>query len=416
MKRLLEGRRVHESSGKARVIEALQKPAPYGPDIDLGRYEFEEARVEGDPSVLSESGLERAAMRVGMDSSSPSYIQLNQMAIYRAIHRALEKYNVTIMPLREALEKLEVARELSWKLIKPETDKYTAHAYLYGGELGYFIYVPPRTKVPLPIYSCLAITVEKRVQFAHNVIYVGEGSEAHVVTGCSVPHGVSEGVHIGISEFYVGRNAKLTFSMVHAWARGLHVRPRTAARLESGGEFVNYYVLYSPVGSIQAYPRAVLEENAKTYMASIIAGSESGVYDLGSMAVLEGRGSSAEIVSRVVARDSCKIYARAEIRGEAPKSKGHIECLGLLLSNDSMISSIPIITSTTLESRISHEAAIGMIAQEELEYLMCKGFTEEEAKAILVRGFMSVEAPGIPSRVKVEMDKILDMVSRQAIG
>ena len=398
------------------MVEALQKPAPYGPDIDLSKYEFKEARVESDTSVVSKTELKKVTMRVGMDAQPPSYLQLNETAIYKAVQKALEKYNVIVMPLRIALERVEIARELSWKLIKPEADKYTAHAYLYGGELGYFIYVPPHTKVPIPIYSCLAITAEKRIQFAHNVIYVSEGSEAHVVTGCSVPHGVSKGVHIGISEFYVGRNARLTFSMIHAWAVGLHVRPRTAARVESGGEFVNYYILYSPVESIQAYPRVVLKEQAKTYMASIIAGSGSGVYDLGSMAILEGRGSSAEIVSRVVAKDNSRVYARAEVYSKAPESKGHIECLGLLLSNNSVISSIPTITSSTLESRVSHEAAIGMIAQEELEYLMSKGFTEEEAKAILVRGFMSIEAPGIPSRVKMEIDRILDMVSKHAIG
>ncbi|MEM4656446.1 MAG: SufD family Fe-S cluster assembly protein [Acidilobaceae archaeon] len=256
---------------------------------------------------------------------------------------------------------------------------------------------------------------ERRAMLAHNVVYVDDGAEAHVVTGCTIPHGVKGGLHVGISEFYVGRDARLTFSMIHSWAEGLHVRPRTAAKVAEGGEYVSYYMIYSPVSSIQLFPRTILDMGAKPYAASVIAGRAQGNYDIGTKAQLEGTGSSAELVSRVVAFEDSKIYARGYIEGLAPESRGHIECLGLLASPNAEISSIPIVTSRNPQSILSHEAAIGIIAREELEYLESKGFTEDEAKSIIIRGFMNIEAPGLPDMVKAQVKRLIDHIARAGV-
>lgn len=396
-----------------RVLKALEKPALYGPDIDLSKYRIEEPGVEEVREV--DQVVVNTASRVGLDSSSLAYIQKNEQALATMMTKLLEKYGVVVLPTREALTKESIARELAWRLVDPAGDKYTAFTYLYGGEVGYFIYVPPGVKVPIPIYTCLSIVTNNVVQTSHNIVYVDEGAEAHLVTGCTISHGVKDGIHIGISEFYVARNAKLTYTMLHAWARGLHVRPRTAVKVGEGGEYVSYYVTYSPVASIQTYPVVYLDRNARAYLASIIASSEEGVYDVGSRAVLEKPGAAVENVSRVVARDVSETYARAEIEALELDTKGHIECLGLLLSTNAVISSIPIITSRKRGALLSHEAAIGLVAEEEIDYLMSRGFTEEEAKSVLVRGFMNIDAP-LPPSIKKQVDYILDMVAKYAVG
>ncbi|MEM3976516.1 MAG: SufD family Fe-S cluster assembly protein [Desulfurococcaceae archaeon] len=396
------------------IKKALDKPAKYGPDIDLQRYKLEDVLIE-EVKEIADPGVVSAAPRVGLASDKLTYVQANEKVLYTAMTRALSKYGVLVLSTREAVERFPRASDLVWRLVDPTTDKYVAAAYLYGGEAGYFIYVPPYTKVPVPIYTCLAITSNNTVQFAHNVVYVDEGSEANVVTGCAIPHGVYSGVHVGVSEFYVARNAKLTFTMVHAWAGGLHVRPRTRVSVDEGGEYVSYYVTYSPVASIQTYPVVNLGKNARAYLASIIASSKSGVYDIGSGSVLEAPGASVENASRVIARDESSVYARAEIEALESDTRGHVECLGLLLSPKATISSIPIITSRKQGAVLSHEAAIGLIAQKEIDYLMSRGFTEEEAKAVLVRGFMNIEAP-IPPVIKKQVDTILDVVTKYAVG
>jgi len=402
---------------KREIVEkALEKPSPYGPDIDLSKFEM----VEPGFDVLDEGKIDdrvaNTLSRVSLPHGSVAYLQVDETALYKALEKTLARYNVVIMPLRLALQKYDIAKKISWNLIDPSIDKYTASAYLYGGETGYFIYVPPNTKVPIPVYTCLALVSDKRIQFVHNVVYVDEGSELHLITGCAVPHGVYEGLHIGISEYYVGRNARLTFTMVHAWSKGVHVRPRTSVYVEEGGEYVSYYVIYSQVSSLQTYPAVNLKKGGRAYLASIIAGSGDGVYDVGSKAILREDGSSAEIISRNIAYDSSKIYARSDIEAWEANTRGHIECLGLLLSDNASISSIPVITSRKQGALLSHEAAIGVIAKEELEYLMSKGFTENEARAVIIRGFMSVEPHGIPLNIRREIDRILDLVAKQAVG
>lgn len=395
------------------VKQALTKPAPYGPDIDLFKYRIEE------PDVTElrepETPIIEASKRVGLEPDNIAYIQSNERAMYTLLAKSLSKYGVVLMPTRIALEKFPKARELAWRLLDPTKDKYVAFSYLYGGETGYFIYVPPGVKVPIPIYTCLAITSNNVAQTVHNIVYVDDGAEVNLVTGCAIPHGVRDGIHIGLSEYYVGKGARLTFTMVHAWAEGLHVRPRTVVRVDEGGEYVSYYVTYSPVASIQTYPIVYQARNARSYLASIIAANGRGVYDIGSMSVLMEPGASSENISRVVARDESSVYARAEIEALESDTRGHIECLGLLLSPTAHISSIPIVTSRKHGAMLSHEAAIGLIAEKEIEYLKSRGFTEDEARSVLIRGFMNIDAP-IPPVVKKQVENILDIVTKYAVG
>jgi Fe-S cluster assembly scaffold protein SufB len=111
-----------------------------------------------------------------------------------------------------------------------------------------------------------------------------------------------------------------------------------------------------------------------------------------------------------------RVKARAEIIGRAPEARGHIECLGLLVSGKASIAAYPHIVSENPGSTLSHEAAIGKISREELEYLMSRGFTEDEAKSIIVRGFMRVDAPGLPEVVRRHVDNIVSTISKLAIG
>jgi len=394
----------------------LEKPSPYGPDIDLSKYKLgepaiDELRVDNLPKAV-----DNVLERLGINPNQVSYFQIDEEARYRVMEKYLAKYGVVIKPLKKALMESDLPRKLIWSIVKPDTDKYTAATKLYGGEIGYFIYVPPNTRVPLPIYTCLAIVSDKKIQFAHNIVYVDDHSEAHLVTGCAVPHGVADGVHIDISEFYVGRGARLTYTMIHAWTEGLHVRPRTGVVVEENGEYVSYYIVYSPVGSIQTYPKIFLNRGSKAYLASIVSGSRRGVYDIGSSTILREEYSSSEIVSRTLARDESQVIARAEVEAYEKNTKGHVECLGLLLSNKAYISSIPVITSKKQGALLSHEAAIGVIAEKELEYLMSKGFTEDEAKSILIRGFMDTNVPGLPDNIRRETNRIIDLIVKHAVG
>ncbi|MEZ0346820.1 MAG: SufD family Fe-S cluster assembly protein [Infirmifilum sp.] len=400
---------------KDSVLKALNKPAPYGPDIDLSIYK------SANPLSTEEGftdGLERSIEeKVGVTYKQLSYFQWGETALAKAMAEKFKGIGVIVEPLNRALERNELARRLAWKLIPPDTDKYTAHTYLYGKETGYFIYVPPNVKTPWPIYTCLSLfTGENEVQHAHNIVYVDEGAEAIVTTGCLVPHGKRGGLHIGISEFYVAKNAKLIFTMLHSWGEGTHVRPRTAVYVDEGGQYISYYVIYSPVASLQTDPKVFLREDAHAKLVSVIAGSGEGYYDVGGVAVLEGERASSELVSRIISARGSSIYSRAKIEARSTKTKGHIECLGVLMDDKSTLEAIPILSSRVQEVELTHEAAIGTIAGEKIEYLMSKGFSEDEARALLIRGFLTPEVSGIPQSLKSEIDRIIDYVVRHSLG
>ncbi|MCC6057931.1 MAG: SufD family Fe-S cluster assembly protein, partial [Desulfurococcaceae archaeon] len=194
------------------------------------------------------------------------------------------------------------------------------------------------------------------------------------------------------------------FVMVHSWNRVSHVRPRTAVFVKSGGKYISYYVNLSRVKTLQTYPVVYLNDNAYTYLASIVLGVEDSDIDVGNAVYLEGENSVAEIVSRSISRDSTRIVARASI--VAKNGRGHIDCRGLMLSDRAVIKTIPELQALTPNAILTHEASIGRLAEDEINYLISKGFTKEEAIAILLRGFVSVEVKGLPQKVREYIETI----------
>jgi len=381
-----------------KILKALSKPSKYGIDLDISKYIIEEAKISEYVNEEESKILEKSSEKIGIEKEKFNYIQINQKAIFKKY----EEKNIIVIPLKKAIEENEIAKKFSWKIIDPSYDKYTALTYLKGNDIGYFIYVPPNTKVDFPIYNCLIL--KKNIQLVHNLIFVDKNSEAHIVSGCTVPH-QTEGIHIGISEFYISRNAKASFTMIHSWSKNVHVRPRTVAYVEENGEFINYYISYSEVASLQMYPKVILNNNSKAHMYSLIIGRNNAKYDVGSKAILNGKNSSAEIISRVIALEESEIITRAKIIGKN-LSRGHIECFGLIESEKAKISTYPILISKNKEAVLTHEAAIGKISREEIEYLMARGFNEEEAKSLIIKGFSSIEVKGLPEIIKKQIEII----------
>ena len=383
-----------------KILKALLKPSKYGIDLDISKYVVEEAEISEYANEDENKILEKASEKIGIEKEKFNYIQINQKAIFKKY----QEKGLIVIPLKKAIEENEIAKKFSWKIIDPSYDKYTALTYLKGNDIGYFIYVPPNTKIDFPIYNCLIL--KKDIQLVHNLIFVDKNSEAHIISGCTVPH-QTEGIHIGISEFYISKNAKASFTMLHSWSKNVHVRPRTVAYVEENGEFINYYISYSEVASLQMYPKVILNDNAKTQMYSLIIGKNNAKYDIGSEAILNGKNSSAEIISRVIALEESEIITRAKIIGKN-YSKGHIECFGLIESEKAKISTYPILISKNQEATLTHEAAIGKISREEIEYLMAKGFNEEEAKSIIIRGFSNIEVKELPEIIRKQIQYIKD--------
>lgn len=391
-----------------KASKAKGKKAALGPDINLEEYTSEHTphSVVDKLEMLPDIDKKRMIL-AGVDASeegrSGTYIQKDTKAVYSQS----KQEGLEVIPIKEALEKYDWVQEYYWKLVSVDTDKYTARAQLELHD-GYVIRALPGSTVVYPVQACLYLEKEGLSQNVHNIIIAEEGSELHIITGCATAAHLRSGLHVGISEFFVRKNAKLSFTMIHHWAEEMMVRPRSVGIVEEGGLFLNNYICMRPVKSLQMYPTTYLAgKGAVARFYSLLVGSPDSEIDVGGRMYLQEADTRAEIISRAITNGG-NIIARGDLIGEVPGIRGHLECRGLIL-NGGIIHAIPELQGKTDGVELSHEAAVGKIAQEEILYLMSRGLTEDEATSTIVRGFLSVDIPGLPPALKAEIDRAVDL-------
>ncbi len=398
-----------------RAEKAKEKKALYGEDIDLEKFIKEEAGEHEKVSRANEvpKKVQETLLKVGVDPNeeerSGTFVQVDQSGVCTTC----ASESVEIMGMNVALDKYGWLKDYMWKAVAVDSDKYTAQTALrekeQGGSGGYFIRSMPGSKEVFPLQACMFIGDENVMQTAHNVIIAEENSELHIITGCATGEDVTSALHVGVSEFYLKKGAKITFTMVHNWAEQVDVRPRTGVMVGDESTYISNYILTSPVRSIQSYPTAYCTgNNSKVVFQSILGGQKESILDMGSRVILEGEGCSTEMISRSVSKDQSQIYARGHLAGRAKNVKGHLECHGLVLSDDSMIYAIPELEGASTELELSHEAAVGKIDEAEVLYLMSRGLSEEEAASMIVRGFLSIDIAGLPPELAAETKRMMD--------
>jgi Fe-S cluster assembly scaffold protein SufB len=354
------------------------------------------ADVRTDALTVGIAAAERACR-------SGSFFQMDNSVLFsESFAEGLE-----VMSSQEAVKKYPWVEELRWKLVNPEADDYTRSVREHQHH-GYFIRALPGAKVQMPLQACLFLEQEALAQKVHNIIVAEEGSELNIITGCASGHKVKTGLHVGISEFYVRKGAQLTFTMIHSWGEQVAVRPRSAALVEEGGTFLSNYVCLKPVGTLQMYPTVrLVGEGALTRLHSILYAGPGTTLDIGGRVILSSPHTRAEIISRSITKGG-EIIARGHLVGSAPDIKAHLECRGLILGEGGRIYAIPELEGSVEGVDLSHEAAVGKIAEEEVQYLSARGLSSDEAVAMIVRGFLDVDIKGLPEALKEEIRKAID--------
>ncbi len=353
---------------------------------------------------------ERERLKVlGMDDSlkrEGKFFQVDK----KAVLCQKEVEGLEILPIKEALEKYNWLENYYWKALSPEQDEFTKTAK-ESLDNGYFVRVLPNYKLIYPVQACLYIRTEKLTQKVHNIVIVEEGAELNLITSCAVHPHVSSALHIGVSEYYIKKGGKLTFSMIHMWGEKTIVRPRTGIIVEEGGTYISTYVNLFPVKSIQTSPVCrLVGKGARTSFATIVVNHPDSYIDIGGEVYLEAPDTRTEIISRTVVYGGENI-AKGKIVAKAPKVKGHLECQGLMLSDKGIMKAIPELDSHFSDVELTHEAAVGKIAKEEVEYLMARGLSEDEATSLIVKGFLTIKIEGIPPALQKQIDKTLELAS-----
>ncbi|MDF2953223.1 MAG: Fe-S cluster assembly scaffold protein SufB [Thermodesulfobacterium sp.] len=359
-----------------------------------------------DLSELTEEEKERLKL-LGLDEKlkrEGEYVQIDATPLL--CRKKIE--GLEIFPITEVFKKYDFISDYYWKAVSSKKDEFTK-AVAEDLDNGYFIRVLPGYKLVYPVQTCLYIRTENIAQKVHNIVIVEEGAELNLITSCSVHPHIGSALHIGVSEFYVKKGGKLTFSMIHVWGEKTDVRPRTGIIVEEGGTYISTYVSLFPVRNIQTAPVCrLLGKDAKASFISIIANYPGSYVDIGGEVHLEAEETKTEIISRNVVYGGENI-ARGKIIAKAPKVKGHLECQGLMLSDEGIMKAIPELDSHFYDVELTHEAAVGKIAQEEVEYLMARGLSEDEATSLIVKGFLTVKIEGIPPALQAQIDKTLEL-------
>lgn len=398
---------------KEKAKKAERKRAALGPDVDLTAYSGPTEKHGGIRSLTGLSGDARErAVSVGIDAEekcrSGSFFQMDHSVILSSAYQSgLEVMNVT-----EALKKYDWLRDYWWNAVEVDADKFTAQAELQQHH-GYFLRALPGARAEFPLQACLYLSREGLAQNVHNVIIAEEGSELHIITGCTTAQTVRAGLHVGVSEFYIKKNAKVTFTMIHNWAEDVAVRPRTGVIVEDNAVFMSNYICMKPVKTLQMCPVAYcIGENATIRNNTILLAAEGSNMDVGSKIFLKARGTRAEVVARAITTGGA-IVTRGNLIGEVPGIKAHLECRGLILSGKGSILAIPELDGRVSGVDMSHEAAVGKIAEEEIQYLMTRGLDGDEATAAIVRGFLDIDIKGLPEHLQGEIKKAVTMSDQE---
>jgi uncharacterized protein len=365
-----------------------------------------ENELEKIPHAILEETY-KAGMEADDKNRAATFYHIDQSTVYSKVNEVYQG-KIELMDTKAALQKYSWLKDYMWKLVDKDKDEFTRKvAEDWSG--GYFMRILPGAEVTFPLQSCLLITQKNLEQRIHNIIIAEEGSNAHIITSCVQHSSVPKAAHLGISEFYVKKGATLNFTMIHQWSENTLVRPRSAAEIGDKAKFVSNYVCMRPVRDVQMYPVAYCNgEDSTVSFNSILYAHGKSMLDIGSKAVLNGKGSKAQMISRSISREGSKMIIRGLIDGSSSDCKGHLECRGLLVDGDAILESIPELIARKKGVEITHEAAVGKISEKEITYLMTRKLSRDQAVSLIIRGFMDVGILGLPDALNAEIKRIVD--------
>lgn len=331
--------------------------------------------------------------KVGFSQQEPragTYILQNSQPVYQSSTDGLE-----VLPIGLALYRYSWLKKYFYSLIKKETIKGPYPNHLDG----YFIHVEKDREIPFLCQTALLMETSYFTQAPHNVILLDEGAELTLLTGCLSATGIETGTHSSITERYIGKGALLHEHMVHRWGNELMVTSHSGTMVEEGGTYISDYIGLKMSNHVLSYPETWLNgANATTKYRTIILDNGHATIELGGTIHLDADDTSAELAHRAICTGG-QIYQKGILEGNA-RCKAHIDCAGMLLGNSiGIIESVPGLRSHHPDARLSHEASIGKISPQQVEYLRSRGIDKADAISMIVRGFLDLQIEGLGSEI-----------------
>ncbi|MEM8800960.1 MAG: SufD family Fe-S cluster assembly protein [Pseudomonadota bacterium] len=321
--------------------------------------------------------------------------------------------DVIIMPLADALREIEFVQDLMFGLVAPDAnDDIAMVAEHMHDPLGHFIWVKPGAKVRLPVQTFSLVETPQSRQFTHDVTLIDEGAEVELISGSAVPRRVHRGHHISIDEIYLRPNAKCRTVSIDHWGEAMETHSYGYTRLEEGAYSQSTTIKLSPVGQDTSRCETVLHDASTAISQTLIFAPEGTERVLETETRLLGGGAKSEDVTRMVAAGG-RIVNDAKLIGEASGATGFLGCDGLKLTEIGEISATPALVAQAENAHLSHEASVGMIDSEKLNYLMAMGIDEDASRDLIIQGFLSLSDSSLPMGLRA---KIVELISQAKSG
>lgn len=344
--------------------------------------------------------------------------QYDSEVVYHSIREDLQKQGVIYTDMETAVKEYpELVKEHFMKCVPTSDHKFVAlHGAVWSG--GSFVYVPKGVKVDIPLQSYFRLNSPESGQFEHTLIIVDEGASLHFIEGCSAPKYNKVNLHAGCVELYVKENAYLRYSTIENWSKNM-LNLNTKKALVGKNAKVDW--VSGSFGSkvSMLYPMSVLNgEGAKTEYTGISFAGKGQDLDTGFKVVHNAPNTSSVVSSKSISKSggSCTYRSLVRINNNAKNSKCSVSCDSLMLDDISKSDTIPVNDIRTDEVEFSHEAKIGKISDKAIFYLMSRGLSEEDAKAMIVRGFAYPISKELPIEYAVEMNNLINLELEGAIG
>ena len=361
--------------------------------------------------------------KLGIPEAEQKYLggvsaQYESEVVYHKLQESLEKQGVIFLDMDSALREHEdIVKQYMGTIIPQNDNKFAAlNSAVWSG--GSFIYVPPGVKIELPLQAYFRINAENMGQFERTLIIVDEDAYVHYVEGCTAPIYSSDSLHSAVVEIVVKKNARVRYTTIQNWSNNVYnlVTKRAAAHEGATMEWVD-----GNIGSkvTMKYPSIYLVgEHAKGETLSVAFAGPGQHQDAGAKMIHLAPYTTSSIVSKSIARGGGRAGYRGEVRvdANAHHSANTVRCDALLVDTISRSDTYPSIDIRVDDVQLGHEATVSKVSEEQLFYLMSRGMPEDEAMAMIVRGFIEPIARELPMEYAMELNKLIEMGMEGSVG
>lgn len=418
---------------RLRALEIFQKkPMPtWGPDLSELEKEMPNLYYYVKPAEVRDARsweevpeeIRRTYERLGIPEAERKVLagvgaQYDSEMVYHRVREELERQGVIFVSIEEGLRHYEdLFKEYFATVVPPEDNKFAAlNSAVWSG--GSFVYIPPGVKVALPLQAYFRVNTPEFGQFERTLIIVDEGAEVHYIEGCTAPTYTTDSLHTGVIEIVVKRGARSRYTTIQNWSTNMYnlVTQRALVYQEGFHEWLD-----GNLGSkvTMKYPSSYLmEPGARTEILSIAFARTGQHLDTGAKIILAAPHTSGTIVSKSISKGE----GRASYRGlvkvleGARYAKVNVECDALLLDEESRTDTYPYIEVGEETAHVGHEATVSKINDEQIFYLQTRGLKEDEAAALIVRGFIEPIAKELPLEYAVELNRLIELEMEGSVG